>query len=292
MSNKGKEQKKETAGDISELPTVVKYLNCSNIYVQRAVEQLIMNVHSMATQTAGVIQRNRELLSDATDHLDGILSGQLNMTQAEEIQEIIRIGEELSGHFDKKIQQLVFPESVQDLDEKKRMLIRQECKLRQWEKELEKEKRISEVGEHTHQELASANKLLLSALKKTERVFDQNKISRFVYSTILKFQWEFTAQHVRRDADYLSRLFLQTIEPIQQTEKVAKRGGKDHRMVVNTFSDSCYDDLFSFFCKYYYELLELYEEKGSIPSTADEVNRIFKNKGEDAGTVIANTQKR
>ncbi len=294
MGNNVKKKKKEKTVDISELTITAKYLQSSNNDVQKALEQLVLNVNSMAAQTADVIEKNRDLLSDVTDHLDGVLSDNLNLTQAEEIQEIMRIEEELSSQFDKKIQQLVFPESEEELDEKKRILIRRENELRQREKELEKEiqNRALEDGEETLKETASANELLQSALKKAEKVFDQNKITRFVYSTISKFQGEFTEKHAMQEVDYLSKLFLETIEPFQQTKNVAERGGKNHKIVVNTFSDACYQDLFFFFFKYYYELQEMYKEEGNIPSMAEELARIFKSRGKNARKIIANMQRR
>ncbi len=294
MGNERKTQEKEEPLDILELTTTVKYLNCSSNNVQKAVEQVVLNVHSMAAQTAELIQKNRDLLSDVTDHLDGILSSHLNITQTEEIKEIIRIGEELSGQFDKKIQQLVFSGSGQVLDEKKRILARRESELKRREKELEKEihKRVMAVREDSCQEVASANELLLNTLKKTETVLDQKKITRFVYSTISKFQGEFTAEHVMLDVDYLSKLFLQTIKPFQQTKKVVEKGGKCHEIVVNTLSDSRYQDLFFFFCKYYYELLDLYKKEGRIPPVADEETRIFKSREKNVRNIIANMQKR
>jgi hypothetical protein len=63
-------------------------------------------------------------------------------------------------------------------------------------------------------------------------------------------------------------------------------------VITNSFSDDCYQDLFLFFYKYYNELLDLYEANQKLPSTADELSRIFKKKRKGAEQIIAQMRKR
>jgi len=274
--------------------TTSKYLQSENEILKRAVEKVTLTVHASANQAMMAIEKNRDQISDATDHLDGIFVSTLNISQAAEIVEISKIGEELSSYFDKAVHQRAFKDFSDELRRQVKELEDREKDLKSKEERLEKTiaSRLAAAEAKIIKESTSSRGLLESALQKAEKVFDQNKITRFAYSTISRFQNEFGRVHDVRDVEYITKLFQETIEPFQKTKMVADRDGKLIKIIINSFSESCYQDLFFFFYKYYNELLEIYEEEKEIPSTAEELARIFKSKQKDAEDIIANMRKR
>lgn len=274
--------------------TTSKYLKSTNEIIKRAVEKVTLTVHASANQAMMAIEKNRERISDATDHLDGVFVGALQISQAAEIVEISKIGEELSTYFDKAVHQRAFKNFSNELRDQVRELEEREKELKRREEKLENTiaARIAAAEAHIIKESTSSRGLLESALQKAEKVFDQNKITRFAYSTISRFQNEFDRVHDVRDVEYITKLFQDTIEPFQKTKMVADKDGKLIKIIINSFTESCYQDLFFFFYKYYNELLEMYEETKEIPSTAEELGRIFKSKQKDAEEIIANMHRR
>jgi hypothetical protein len=274
--------------------TTSKYLKSDNQVVRQAVEKVALTVHASANQAMMSIEKSRERISDATDHLDGVFVSSLQISQAAEIVEINKIGEELSVYFDKAVHQRAFKNfsdelltQVKELEERERNLKRREDRL---EKTIAD--RLAAAEAQIIKESTSSRGLLESALQKAEKVFDQNKITRFAYSTISRFQNEFETVHDVRDVEYITKLFQETIEPFQKSKMVTDKNGKLIKIIVNSFTESCYQDLFFFFYKYYNELLELYEQEKEIPSTATELARIFKSKHRDAEDIIASMHKR
>lgn len=274
--------------------TTSKYLKSDNHVVRQAVEKVALTVHASANQAMMSIEKSRERISDATDHLDGVFVSSLQISQAAEIVEITKIGEELSIYFDKAVHQRAFKNfsdelltQVKELEERERNLKRREDRL---EKTIAD--RMAAAEAQIIKESTSSRGLLESALQKAEKVFDQNKITRFAYSTISRFQSEFETVHDVRDVEYITKLFQETVEPFQKSKMVTDKNGKLIKIIVNSFSESCYQDLFFFFYKYYNELLEMYEQEKEIPSTATELARIFKSKQRDAEDIIASMHKR
>lgn len=279
-----------------EAVTTSKYLKSNNEVLKRAVEKITLVVHASTNQAVMEIDRTRERISDATDYLDGVLVSAAKMSQTQEIVEITKIEEELNAYFARTVQQKVF--SSQDVDTETQAKIRElekrEKELKKREEKLEKTiaSRIAAAEARIFRESTSSKGLLESALAKAEKVFDQNKITRFAYSTISRFQSEFEKVHDVRDVEYITKLFQETIEPFQKSKMVADKDGKLIKIVINSFTESCYQDLFFFFYKYYNELLEFYEENKEIPSTAQELARVFKSKQKDAEDIITAMHKR
>lgn len=284
----------DLAKRLAGAPTTSKYLQAQNEVLRRAVEKVASTVHSSANQAMKTIEKNRERISDATDYLDGVFVSTIEISQAAEITEISTIGEELNGYFDKAVHQRAFKNYSNELRAQIKELEQREKNLKRKEERLEQTiaNRLAAAEAKIIRESTSARGLLESALQKAEKVFDQNKITRFAYSTISKFQHEFGKSHDVRDVEYITKLFQETIEPFQKTKMVADKNGKLIKIVVNSFTESCYQDLFFFFYKYYNELLEIFETEKEIPSTATELARIFKSKQRDAEEIIATMHKR
>lgn len=274
--------------------TTSKYLKSDNQVVRQAVEKVALTVHASANQAMMSIEKSRERISDATDHLDGVFVSSLQISQAAEIVEITKIGEELSIYFDKAVHQRAFKNFSDELLTQVKELEEREKNLKRREDRLEKTiaDRLAAAEAQIIKESTSSRGLLESALQKAEKVFDQNKITRFAYSTISRFQSEFETVHDVRDVEYITKLFQETIEPFQKSKMVTDKNGKLIKIIVNSFTESCYQDLFFFFYKYYNELLEMYEQEKEIPSTATELSRIFKSKQRDAEDIIASMHKR
>lgn len=285
---------KNSTARLAGAHTTSKYLTSDNEVIKRAVEKVTLTVHASANQAMMTIEKNRERISDATDHLDGVFVSSLQISQAAEIVEIAKIGEELSSYFDKAVHQRAFKNFSNELRDQVRELEEREKELKRREEKLEKTiaARIAAAEARIIKESTSSRGLLESALQKAEKVFDQNKITRFAYSTISRFQNEFDHVHDVRDVEYITKLFQETIEPFQKTKMVADKDGKLIKIIINSFTESCYQDLFFFFYKYYNELLEIYEEEKEVPSTAVELARIFKSKQKDAEEIIANMHRR
>ncbi len=274
--------------------TTSKYLKSKNDTVKRSVEKITLTVHAAANQSMMAIEKNRERISDATDYLDGVLSSALDISQAAEIVEISKIESELNAYFDKAVHQRAFKNFSKELHKQVKELEASEKELKKREDQLEKtiQARMAAAEARIIRESTSSKGLLDSALQKAEKVFDQNKITRFAYSTISRFQNEFDKVHDVRDVEYITKLFQETIEPFQKTKMVADKDGKLIKIIINSFTESCYQDLFFFFYKYYNELLEIFEKEKELPTTAHELARIFRTKHKDAEEIIANMHKR
>lgn len=279
---------------LSGAHTTSKYLKSDNQVVRQAVEKVALTVHASANQAMMSIEKSRERISDATDHLDGVFVSTLQISQAAEIVEITKIGDELSAYFDKAVHQRAFKNFSDELLTQVKQLEDREKNLKRREEKLEKTiaDRLAAAEAQIIKESTSSRGLLESALQKAEKVFDQNKITRFAYSTISRFQSEFDTVHDVRDVEYVTKMFQETIEPFQKSKMVTDKNGKLIKIIVNSFTESCYQDLFFFFYKYYNELLEVYEQEKEIPSTASELARIFKSKQRDAEDIIASMHKR
>jgi hypothetical protein len=274
--------------------TTSKYLRSKNSTLKKAVENVTLTVHAAANQSMMAIEKNRERISDATDHLDGVLSTVLDISQAAEIIEISKIEKELNAYFDKAVHQRAFKGFNKELHKQVKELEEREKSLKRKEEQLEKtiQARMAAAEARIIRESTSSKGLMDSALQKAEKVFDQNKITRFAYSTISRFQSEFAKIPDVRDVEFLTRLFQETIEPFQKTKMVTDKDGKLIKIVINSFTESCYQDLFFFFYKYYNEILEIFEKEKELPSTAHELARIFRTKHKDAEEIIANMHKR
>ncbi|MDJ0621919.1 MAG: hypothetical protein QNJ17_03070 [Desulfocapsaceae bacterium] len=286
--------KEEHTPRLAGANTTSKYLQSENQIIRQAVEKVTLTVHASANQAMMAIEKNRERISDATDHLDGVFVSSLQISQAAEIVEITKIGEELGVYFDKAVHQRAFKNFSDELLKQVKDLEEREKNLKQREEKLEATiaDRLAAAEAQIIRDSTSSRGLLESALQKAEKVFDQNKITRFAYSTISRFQNEFDNVHDVRDVEYITKLFQETIEPFQKTKMVADKNGKLIKIIVNSFTESCYQDLFFFFYKYYNELLEIYEQEQEIPSTAEELARVFKSKQRDAEDIIATMHKR
>ncbi len=284
----------DTTTRLAGAETTTKYLQSDNDVLKRAVEKVTLTVHASANQAMMEIEKSRERISDATDHLDGVFVSTINISQAAEIVEITKIAEELNTYFDKAVHQRAFKDFSEEIREQIHNLEEREKELKKKEDKLEKTiaSRIAAAEAKIIRESTSSRGLLESALQKAEKVFDQNKITRFAYSTISRFQNEFDKVHDVRDVEYITKLFQETIEPFQKSKMVADKDGKLIKIIINSFTESCYQDLFFFFYKYYNELLEIYEKEKEIPSTALELARIFKSKQKDAEDIIASMHKR
>ena len=288
------------SADLLELATTSKYLNSQNSTVKRAVEQVVLSVQAVAKQALTSIERSREQISDMTDHLDGILSSALKISQAVEIAEIAKIGDELSDYFDASLQKkgfkddealktITFEPPAETLRDRQADLEARETELKRREKQLEKtiSARVADAEKQLVKDKLSSKKLLESALQNADMVFDQNKIIRFAYATVSQMQREFKTGRKVCDIDHITKMFHKTINPIHKKPTT----NTIRRSTGNTLSDSCYQDLFIFFFRYYNELMEIYEEKGEIPSSEDEQNRLFKSKQKNAQDIIFNMRR-
>jgi hypothetical protein len=283
-----------TKSPFSETKTISRYLDAENAMVKTAVAAVASAVQAAANQSVQAILKSRERISDATDHLDGVFEDELHLSQTEEIQEISAIASEFDAYFDQTVSRQAFPDFFQDLQERIAQLDQKEKELKKKEEQLEKiiHARVADAEARVKQESTTSKGLFESALQKSERVFDQNKITRFVCSTISRFQDEFERIRTDRDVEHVTRLFQETIEPFQTTKVVADKDGKLTKIITNSFSDDCYQDLFLFFYKYYNELIDIFEAEKQLPSTADELARIFRKKRKSAEQIIARMHKR
>lgn len=283
----------DNSNPLYEATIIAGFLESDNDTVRNAVASLLSAVQSSASLSLQTIAANRERISDATDHLDGVLSGALGLSQVEEIEAIANIGSELNAYYDRLVCRQGFTDLLTRLEENIARLEARELELEQKEAQLERviKQRVQDAEARVKEQSTSSQWLFESALQKAEKVFDQNKITRFVCSTISRFQDEFDKIRSDRDVEHVTRLFQQTIEPFQTAKMVADRHGKLTRIMTNTFSEECYQDLFLFFYKYYNELIDIYEESGALPSTADELSRIFRRKKKSAAQIIARMHK-
>lgn len=272
--------------------TVSAYLAAENDRIKKIVGMVAYNVTAAAKQAAQALINDRERVSDVTDHLDGEFIAELGMEQAEEIKTIARIGQELQRYFDITIMKLALRDFNEDILRQIRELEKRETTLREREQDIEKvvRKRISELRDQILKDSTTARGFFESALTKAEKVFDQNKITRFAYSAIAVFQEEFFDLQGSNDVEHITKLYQRAIEPFQITKMVMDKDGKLKKVVTNQFSEACSQDLFLFFYKYYNELLEIYQTEGELPSSADELARIFQKKKKDISEIISDMQ--
>ena len=273
--------------------TVSKYLSNDNARIKKIISMVSYNVTAAAKQAAQALSRDRERVSDVADHLDGEFIRELEMDQVAEIEEIAKINTELEQYFNNTIMKLAFKNFDISLLRQLRELEKKEAELREREKNIEKivNKRISELREQITRDSTTARGFLESALSKAEKVFDQNKITRFAYSTISIFQEEFFDLQGTHDVEHVTKLYQRAIEPYQITKMVMDNDGKLKKVVTNQFTEECSQDLFLFFYKYYNELIEKYHEDDELPPVADELARIFERKRKDVSEIISGMQR-
>lgn len=275
-------------------PTLFRYLNAKNDTVRNTVSKLASNVHAAASQAVHGILRNRQCISDTADHLDGILAAELQFTQAEEIREITAVEQELNVFYDQLVIEQAFGRMHREMQQVLHDLQKREGEVRRKEIEIEKiiHARVVDAEARAKRESTTSRGLLDSAQAKAEKIFDQNKITRFACATISRFQEEFVKIQDSRDVERVTRLFQDTIEPFQITKMVTDKEGKLAKVIISSFSDACYQDLFFFFYKYYNELIDQYETEQKLPAIADELARIFSKKQKGAEQIITEMHKR
>lgn len=274
--------------------TLNKHLLTESPVVKQAVGKIASAVQAAAIHAIQTVQKDRENISDTTDYLDGVLTEQLGVSLVEEIQDISALGQELEEFFDKTVFRQAFPDSYEEIEDKlEQVRIREEI-LQNKEAELEAiiQEKVAEAEKKVKLRATTSQGLFESALQKADKVIDQNKITRFVCSTISRFQEEFEQIQKTRDVEYVTKIFQDTIEPFQLTKVVADKDGKLTKIIINSFTEDCYQDLFFFFYRYYNELMDIYESEGGLPSTADELGRIFKKKKKGAEQIIAQMHSR
>lgn len=269
--------------------TINKYLSTDNPFVKQAVGKIASAVQAAATHAIQTVQKDRENISDTTDYLDGVLTEQLGVSLVEEIQDISSLGQELEDFFDKTVFRQAFPDSFEEIEDKLEQIRIREEVLQNKEAELEAiiQEKVAEAEKKVKLSATTSKGLFESALQKADKVIDQNKITRFVCSTISRFQDEFEQLQKTRDVEHVTKIFQDTIEPFQLTKVVADKDGKLTKIIINSFTEDCYQDLFFFFYRYYNELMDIYEGEGELPSTAEELARIFKKKKKGAEQIIA-----
>lgn len=272
--------------------TVSRYLAADNDRLRKIVGMVAYNVTAAAKQAAQALINDRDRVSDVTDHLDGEFMSELDMDQAEEIQVIARIGNELQRYFDITIMKLALRDFNEDLLHQIREMERRETEVREREQDIERiiSKRINQLRDQILRDSTTARGFFESALNKAEKVFDQNKITRFAYSAISVFQEEFSDLQGSSDVEHITKLYQRAIEPFQITKMVMDKDGKLKKVVTNQFSEACSQDLFLFFYKYYNEIWEIYQTEGELPSSADELARIFQKKKKDIAEIISDMQ--
>lgn len=272
-----------------DYPHLSKYLQVDNARVRNAVGKLAATVHASANQAIQGIQRSRQSISDVADYLDGVLMTELAFSQAEELLAIAAIEKELSSFYEQVVLDQAFNGLGRELENQRQSLAVREEELRRKEAELERiiTLRVADAEAKVKRESTTSRGLLESASAKTDNVFEQNKITRFACATISRFQDEFVRLQDSRDVEKATRLFQETVEPFQTTRLMTDKEGKLVKVVVSSFSDACYQDLFFFFYKYYNELIDLYEKEQKLPAIADELARIFSKKPKGAEAIIA-----
>ena len=283
----------ETIDNLPGADTVSKYLSAENKRIKKIVAMVAYNVTAVAKQAAQAMIKDRERVSDVADHLDGEFISELDLSQAEEITEISKISTELERYFDTTIMKFAFKGFDTALLKRVRELELREYDLRERERDIETiiTKRIAELREQITRDSTTSRGFFESAVSKAEKVFDQNKITRFAYSTISIFQEEFFDLQGTHDVEHITKLYQKAIEPYQITKMVMDKDGKLKKVVTNQFSEDCSQDLFMFFYKYYNELLEIYQATQELPPTADELARLFHKKKKDISEIISDMQR-
>lgn len=273
--------------------TVSGYLGTDNERIKKIISMVAYNVTAAAKQTAQALEKDRERVSDVADHLDGEFIRELEMDQVTEIEEIAKVNAELEQYFNNTIMKLAFKNYDISLVKQLRELEKKEAELREREQNIEKivNKRISEIREQITRDSTTARGFLESALGKAEKVFDQNKITRFAYSTISIFQEKFFDLQGTHDVEHVTKLYQRAIEPYQITKMVMDKDGTLKKVVANQFTEECSQDLFMFFYKYYNELMDMYHTDDELPPVADELARIFERKKKDVSEIISDMQR-
>ena len=236
--------------------TISKYLAKDNDRIRKIVGMVAYNVTAAARQAAQVLINDRERVSDVTDHLDGEFISELNMEQATEIREITKIGYELQHYFDTTIMKLAFKNYGKEVKKQLQELEQKEAEIREKEQDIERivNERVAVLRRQITRDVSSARGFFESALAKAEKVFDQNKMTRFAYATISNYQEEYYNLQGSNDISRITRLYERTIEPFQVTKMVMNKDGSLKKVTTNPFSEECCQDLFMFFYKYYNEL--------------------------------------
>ncbi len=271
--------------------TIDKYLSVENRDVQTALGKIVSAVQAAASQSIETIQREREIISDVSDYLDGVLSQHLNISQIEELRDITLLSQELEVFFNR----IVFRRALPDLYEE---FIEKDEQLKTLEKNLEEQETIEtelSVSKQNFEEpledpvhySTTSKGLFENAFKRAEKVIEQNKITRFVSSTVFRFYEEFDQLEKNRDISYISKLFQETIEPFQFNKVGTSDDGKITKFTENGFSKESYQNLFLFFYRYYNELLDIYEQKQKLPSANEELDRIFRKKTKGIEKIIS-----
>jgi len=283
----------EAPATLPSADTINNYLSSENDRIKKIVGMVANNVIAAAKQAALTMVNDRERVSDIADYLDGEFISQLNMEQAAEIEEIAKISKELERYFDTTIMKLAFRGFNDMLLKHVKELEKRGAELREREQNIEKiiTKRISELKEQITRDSSTARGFFESALTKAEKVFDQNKITRFAYSSITIFQEEFFGLQGSHDVEHITKLYQKAIEPFQITKMVMEKDGKLRKIITNQFTEDCSQDLFMFFYKYYNELVEIHHTSGELPSTADELSRIFERKKKGISEIISEMQR-
>ena len=201
----------ESANILPGANTVSKYLDADNDRLKKIIGMVAYNVSAAAKQASQALVRDRERVSDVADHLDGEFIRELEVDQVTEIEEIARINSELEQYFNNTIMKLAFKNFNLSLLKQLRELEKKEGELREREQSIEKivNKRISELREQITRDSTTARGFFESALSKAEKVFDQNKITRFAYSTISVFQEEFFDLQGTHDVEQVTKLLSQ-----------------------------------------------------------------------------------
>ncbi len=288
--------------------TIDKYLSSENKEVLAALKKIISAVQAAASQSIETIQREREIMSDVSDYLDGVLSQYLNISQIEELRDIALLSQELEVFCDQIVFRRAFPDLYAELREKTEQLktlekISEELKekterVKDLEKILEEQSSVEVEPLISKQDLekppedpvyysTTSKGLFENAFKRAEKVIEQNKITRFVSSTVFRFHEEFDQLEKNRDVNYISKLFQETIEPFQFNKVETSDDGKFTKFAENAFSKESYQSLFLFFYRYYNELLDIYEQKKELPSANEELDRIFRKKPKGIEKIIS-----
>lgn len=279
----------ETPEALPGAETISKYLAKDNDRIRKIVGMVAYNVTAAARQAAQVLINDRERVSDVTDHLDGEFISELNMEQATEIREINKIGFELQHYFDTTIMKLAFKNYGKEVKKQLQELEQKEAEIREKEQDIERivNERVAALRRQITRDVSSARGFFESALAKAEKVFDQNKMTRFAYATISNYQEEYYNLQGSNDISRITRLYERTIEPFQVTKMVMNKDGSLKKVTTNPFSEECCQDLFMFFYKYYNELVDIHQTTRELPSTADELTRIFQKQKRDVKEIIA-----
>ncbi len=276
--------------NFSGYSTVIQYLSSQNGKLRKIVEIAALNVTKAAKESVQKIERNRELISDVADHLDNEFVTELGFTQADEIKEINKLEKEFHQYYNKTVWSAEFHDFNQELVNRSNELELLAKELRDKDANIEEtiKIRVADAEEKMREQGTTSRHLFESAMVKAEKIIDQNKVTRFAYSTISRFQEEFLNIQGNSDVEFITRLFQDTIEPFQSTKVITDKDGNKVKIVTNTFSEDCYQDLFFFFYKYYNELVDIYQKDNTLPSTADELSRIFQKKKSETKDIVQN----